>query len=378
MAEPSPPPPTAAQLRAAFDAPAPLTVGIEEELMLLDPETLDLLPRAHDVLARVEGDERFKPELPAAQLEIVTAPEAGVPAAMAVLTAARRDLAAAADGIGRPAAAGVHPFAAAEGVLNPGPRYELTADEYGRIARRQLVCALQVHVAVGGADRSLAVYNALRSYLPELAALAANAPYYEGADTGLASIRPKISELLPRQGVPPALETWEDFAAELGWGAAAGVVPEPRRWWWELRPHPVHGTLELRVPDSQARVEDAGAVAAVAHALVARLAARHDASDLPAPAPAWRIEENRWSAARDGVEGTLADLETGERRPARERLRALLEELSGDAARLGCSAELEAAHALIERNGAMRQRSAGGPRAAAAWLADAYLEGVPG
>ena len=225
------PPPTPAQLRAAFDAPAPLTVGLEEELMLLDPETLDLLPRALDVLARADGDARFKPELPAAQLEIVTRPERTVPGALAALAAGRRDLAALAAGIGRLATAGVHPFAAAEGVLNRGERYDLTAREYGFIARRQLVCGLQVHVAVGGADRSLAVYNALRGYLPELTALAAAAPFHEARDTGLATIRPIVCVQLPRQGVPPAFASWEALAAELRWGAAAGGVPEPRRWW---------------------------------------------------------------------------------------------------------------------------------------------------
>jgi carboxylate-amine ligase len=367
-------PPTAAQLRAAFDAPAPLTLGLEEEVMVLDPSTLDLLPRALDVLALLDGDARFKPELPAAQLEIVTAPEARVGDAMAVLAAARRDLAAAASGSARFAAAGVHPFAAAEGVHNDGERYRLTAREYGRIARRQLVCGFQVHVAVGGADRSLAVYNALRSYLPELAALAANSPYHEGADTGLASVRPKISEQLPRQGVPPALESWDVFARELAWGAAADGGG---RWWWELRPHPAFGTLEVRVPDSQASVTDATAVAAVVHALVGRLAERYDEGGLDgAPVPTWRIEENRWSACRDGVEGTLADLATGGRHRTRDRLLELLEEIAGTAERLGCAAELASARALVERNGAMRQREAGDPRAATAWLADAFTDGM--
>src|SRR4051812_5522638 len=167
----TPSPPTASQLRATFDAAAPLTVGLEEELMLLDGETLDLLPRALELLDGLDG--RFKPELPAAQLEIVTPPCATAAEAIGVLGAARRDLAAAAARRmgARLAGAGVHPFAPARGELNRGERYDLTADEYGDVARRQLVCALQVHVAVGGAERTLAVYNALRSHVPEVAAL---------------------------------------------------------------------------------------------------------------------------------------------------------------------------------------------------------------
>jgi glutamate---cysteine ligase / carboxylate-amine ligase len=369
------PPVTAGRLREAFDAGAHLTVGIEEEVMLLDPETLDLAPRAEAVIDRLGGDPAFKLELPASQIEIVTPPRADVPAAARHLAGGRRRLAEAAAPLARPAAAGVHPFAELEGLLNPGERYHRLVDEYGPVARRQLVCAIQVHVAVAGADATLAVYNALRGYLPELAALAAAAPFYAGRDSGLASVRPLISQLLPRQGVPPAIPSWEAFAAELAWGAAAGGVPEPRRWWWELRPNPAYGTLEIRVPDAQARVADTAAVAAVAHALVGRLAERHAAGEeLPAP-PSWRIAENGWSAARHGVEGELADLSTGHRVATRERLHALLDELEPTAARLGCAAPLADARRLVAENGAILQRRAGaeaGSRAVAAWLAERF------
>jgi len=372
------PTPTAAALRVAFDAPEPLTLGLEEELMLLDAETLDLLPRATDVVEAC-GDERFKLEMPAAQLELALPPVPSVPAAIAALAAARRDLAAAAAPVGRLAAAGVHPFADPVGELNADERYAWTAAEYGEIARRQLVCALQVHVAVGGADRSLAVYNGLRPWLPLIAALAANAPFHDGRDTGMASIRPKIAEQLPRQGIPPAIGSWEEFAATLAWGAASGAVPGPRRWWWELRPHPAFGTLELRVPDAQSTVQDAAAVVALVHALVGWLAARHDAGEPLEPADdGWRLAENRWSAARWGMDAELADLRSGERVPARERLAALLADVGPVAADLGCAAELGDVARLAERNGAARQRAIaaeGGVRAVAAWLADVYVPG---
>jgi carboxylate-amine ligase len=368
----APTPPTAAELRAAFDAPAPLTLGLEEELMLLDPESLDLLPRASEVVERA-SDERFKLELPAAQLEISLPPARSVPEAVAWLAQARRDLAKAAAPTGRLATAGVHPFADPLGELNRGERYDLTSDEYGDIARRQLVCALQVHIAVGGADRSLAVYNGLRPWLPLIAALAANAPFHGGRDTGMASIRPKIGEQLPRQGIPPAISSWEAFAEALAWGAASGAVPEPRRWWWELRPHPAYGTLEVRVPDAQATVEDAAAVAALIHALSAHLADRFEAGEPLRTSDTWRLEENRWSAARYGMDAELADLETGERTPARACLEALLTELAGAAERVGCLAELGDARRLAGRNGAAKQRAAGDPHAATAWLADAYV-----
>ena len=270
----------------------------------------------------------------------------------------------------------MHPFAAALGELNPGPRYELTEGEYGDIARSQLVCALQIHVAVGGADRSLSVYNGLRPWLPLIAALAANAPFHAGRDTGLASIRPKIGEQLPRQGIPPAITSWDAFAEALAWGAASGAVPEPRRWWWELRPHPTYGTLEIRVPDAQATVEDAAAVAALVHALCGWLSARHDAGEPLTTADTWRLEENRWSAARRGMDAELADLSTGERIPARACLAALLADLEPVAQQLGCAAELATVEPLAEENGAARQRAIaadGGVRAVAAYLAGAYV-----
>lgn len=368
-------PPTADELRAAFDAPRALTVGIEEELMLLDPETYDLVPCAQRILEVIGDDRRFKLELPAAQLEIVLPPRRTVAEAASGLAAARRTLTEMTEGMVRPAAAGVHPFAAPEGEINRGERYELTLAEYASVARRQLVCALQIHVAVGGADRTLAVYNGLRSHLPELAALAANAPFHAGGDTGLASVRPTIAETLPRQGVPPAISSWDEYAEALRWGEAAGAVPEARRWWWELRPHPVFGTLELRVPDAQSTVVAAGGVAAFAQSLVGWLAERHDTGEKLLEAPTWRIEENRWSAARHGVEGKMADLRGGERRETRARLHELIDSVGPTARRLGCEAELTVAQRLVEVNGAMRQRevaSREGLLGLARWLADEY------
>jgi carboxylate-amine ligase len=364
-------PPTAAELRAAFERQRPGTVGLEEELMLLDAETLDLAPRAGEAIAAVDGDPRFKLELPAAQLEIVTAPHAAVGGAAQELARARRALEDAVAGRLRVAGAGAHPFASGLGPLNRGSRYDAIAAEYATLARRHVAFGLHVHVAVAGADHALAVYNALRSHLPEIAALAANAPFYEGGDSGLASVRSRIAGLLPRQGVPPAFDSWESYAEALRWGGFA----DPGQWWWELRLHPQLATVEVRVPDTQATVADSAAIAAVVHALTAHLAARHDAGEgLPA-ADSWRIDENRWSACRHGVDGEMTDLRTGERRPTRERVAGLLDELAPEAATLGCAGELAHARELLAANGSARQRevaAACGLRGVVEWLADAF------
>jgi carboxylate-amine ligase len=238
------------------------------------------------------------------------------------------------------------------------------------------VFGLHVHVAVAGADRALAVYNALREQLPALAALGAAAPFYEGRDTGLASVRPKICDLLPRQGVPPAIASWEALAGAFAWGRASGTFPDPGQWWWEARLHPLHGTVEVRVPDAQATVAEVAAIAAVDHALVASLAARHDAGEELGAADSWRIGENRWAACRHGVDGWWADTRTGATLPIRDHLHALLDELAPVARELCCEPELDVARDLVERPRAAIARAVAGTDGVdglARWLAGRFL-----
>lgn len=381
-AKPHPePPPTAEQLRAAFNAAEPYTVGIEDEVMLLDPSTSELVPRAQEVLELLSGDSRFKLELPASQLEIVTPSLRSVGDACSALLAGRRELATRAGHLVALAGAGAHPSSPGAGPLNELPRYAHTIREHGEIARRQLVCALQVHVAVGDAERALAVYNQARSYLPLLAALAANAPFYEGHDTGLASIRPKLCELLPRQGVPPALASWEEFAATLTWGARTGAFPDPGSWWWELRPHRRYGTLEFRVPDGQTTVAAAGAIAAVIQALVVWLAEDGDRLGAAPVQPAWRIAQDRWSACRHGLEGAMADVDGRGSVSTRTRLTELLDVLTPAAKRLDSAHWLREARQLVSYPGPAQQRRVAaehGIEGVAPWLAERFLDEPPG
>jgi carboxylate-amine ligase len=270
----------------------------------------------------------------------------------------------------------VHPFSSGVGELNLLPQYERTIRDYGPSARRQLVCALQVHVAVGGADRALAVFNAARSYLPLVAALAANSPFYEGEDTGLASVRTKVGDLLPRHGVPPAIESWAAYAEAFRWGAESGTFPDARSWWWDLRLHPGFGTLEFRVPDAQTSITDAAAIVAFVQALLAWLAEQRDGgAELPVH-PTWRIEENRWFACRDGVDGHMADLQTGRLDSTRIRLEELLTELQPYGERFHSQQALAHAAEMTERNGAIAQRHVAkrsNTAALAHWLAEQFL-----
>jgi carboxylate-amine ligase len=343
---------TAQSLRAAFDAVEPLTIGVEEEVMLLDGETLQLAPRAGELLAALGGDPRFKLELPAAHIELLTPATASVPAAIGHLAGARRDLQRAAAGLGlRVAGAGAHPFSAPSGLLNRGTHFDAMRDGFGAVAGLQLVCGLHVHVAVGGANATIAVHDMLRGHLPELAAQAACAPFYIGRDSGLASVRPRIASLLPRQGMPPALGNIDGFARELEWGARAGALPHGRRWWWELRPHATYGTLEVRVCDTQATLAETAAMTATIHALVAALRERHLAGERAHPPPGWRLDENRWSACRDGVAGAMADPVTGVLEPTRDRLERLLTAIRPHGERLGCARRLDDARAMLATGG---------------------------
>jgi carboxylate-amine ligase len=353
---PSSPHLTAGELRRAFDVVDPLTIGIEEELFLVHRETLDLAPESRQALAVLDGDPRFVDELRLSQLELVTPVCATAGDAARELADARATLCGALPPRLALAAAGTHPFSTNWGDITEGDRYRLIADEYTWAAQRSLACGLHVHVAVGHADRTLAVFNALRSYLPELGALAANSPFYEGRDTGLCSIRPKLNEAFPRSGIPPSFSSWKELAGYLDWARKGSLFPDPTHFWWDLRPHMRFGTLELRVADTQTSVADAAAIAAVFHSLVAMLSDRYDAGgELPVH-ETYRIVENGWRALRHGVRGWLVDLETGVPQETRERISALLEELRPHAARLRCSDELLHARALLVGNGADRQR----------------------
>lgn len=353
------------------------TFGLEEEIMVLHPETLDLLPRGIELLEGLDG--RFKAELPAAHVEIASSPATGFDALALELAECRRLLAAHMGDRARLAVAGVHPFSDRFGVVNAGERYDRLLAKYGDVVRQQLVCGLHLHIGLGGPGRTLAVYNAMRSYLPTISALAANSPIYGGQDTTLASMRPLLSGMLPRMGVPPPLESFDEYAYALNWGMELQRMGRPAEWWWEMRLHGALGTLEIRVPDGQTTLQEALAIGAVAAGTAAWLAERFDGDDLPATVPSWQVNENRWSALHAGMEATLIDLQTGELRPAADSIDELLERIAPAVSRLGGARHLAYAREIARNSGAERQRElfhASGARAVTEWLAGRFLEGL--
>jgi glutamate---cysteine ligase / carboxylate-amine ligase len=360
-------------LRALFDGRSGHTVGLEEELMLLDPDTLELSPSVDLALELLGDDERFGHELREGQIEIKTPVCGNAVAAGICLAEARLRLSERLGGRLLVASSGTHPFSSSWGSVTPGERYRELAEEYAHATEGNLPSGLHVHVAVPGADRALAVYNAARSFLPELTALAANSPFADGEDSRLASSRGKFTLAVHRAGVPPGFETWERFVQFVEWGRRGGLLPDASHLWWDLRPHPRFGTLELRSSDAQTRLEDAVAVAAVYQALLVWLSERVDAGERLPTHETCRIAENVWRATRYGTRGWMVDHESGEPEETRARITRLLEVLEPTAQRLGTTWALLTAQTLVADNGADRQRYVAdrdGLTELVRWLAD--------
>jgi carboxylate-amine ligase len=309
-----------------FGAGPALTVGVEEELFVLDAETLRPAPVQETLL---EGDRR-KRELFQAVVELTTGTCPDAPAAAAELEANRREAreAAAAAGVAL-AAAGTWPTAVAEEqAVTPEPGFLEFVEYAGPSARRQFCSGLHVHVAVESPEACLAALEAVLPWLPVLLAVSANSPWFEGRTTGMASTRAELLSLLPRSGAPPVFASyaeWSRFAERL---VELGLADSYRRIWWDVRPHPGFGTLELRVADQPTSVEVSAAFASLAQALVA-------AAEPGPPADRGIYAQNRWAAARFGRAARLVHPDGDRVVAAPDLLAALGERVGPHAERLG-------------------------------------------
>ncbi len=348
----------ASSARRAFDA-APtdvLTVGLEEEFLLVDVSGGALACVGPDLVSALAPDRGFGHELRAAQIETNTRVCLTVPDIERELIGARTTLGRAAAGLARPPAVPVNPSSADTGPTTDERRYlQIMADApWAREAF--LTCGMHVHIGVGPADRAVVLHDALRSYLPLLAALAANSPIYAGADAGVASTRAHLKQFMPRFGVPPSFGSWERYEQFLRWGSAADVIRDFRYHWYDLRLNVVHGTIEVRVFDVQTEVRHATALVALTQALVSWLAARHDDRERLPTHDHHRIHEALWLAARDGASAALPDLDTGTLVPVPAQLALLLSHLRPHGEALGCSSELDYICEVQQQPGHEKQR----------------------
>jgi glutamate---cysteine ligase / carboxylate-amine ligase len=361
----------------AFGRGAPFTIGIEEEYQLLSAESHELVPR-FDEIAEEAADERVRQELMTSVLEAATGIHERVAEAIGEVREIRRHLRDAAARRGALiASAGTHPFSRWEHQeITDTPRYQGVVEELRWVAEQVAIFGLHVHVAVPSADAAAEITTALRTHVPELLALSANSPYWQGHATGLASTRSKVFETMPRSGLPPRLESYSEFDELVTRGTGAGFFSDYTYLWWDVRPHPNLGTVELRAFDAQTRVESVAAIAALTQCLVATFAEAR-----PQPQPRTFIDENKWRAARYGLDADLVDLAHDTERPAREAVRELLAASEPVARRLGCAEELAEVERLLGRgNGADEQRrmheDGGGLLAVSQWLATQTVAGL--
>jgi carboxylate-amine ligase len=339
------------------------TVGVEEEYMLLDPETWDLVQHVDSVLAAVAEGEfqaRIYPELMQSVIEITTPVCHSAAEVEQQLRRLRAYVAKiAADEGCRFASAGTHPFSLFERQrITARDRYRTLVDQLQYIARRELIFGMHIHVAVDDAEKAIQVSNGLIDHLPEFLALSASSPFWRGEPTGLASSRQMVFSAFPRSGVPPRFENYQDFADVVGQLERTGCIADYTNIWWDIRPHAKFGTVELRICDAVTRLEDVVALTAYYQSLVKMLCEHVEGGGKVPTFHRILTTENKWLAARHGLQAPVMDLVTGRRNrvPIAQLVRRTLRDVAPHARDLGCERELEGIAEILARgNGAESQ-----------------------
>jgi carboxylate-amine ligase len=345
-----------------FSSSPRTSLGIEWELELVDPQSRELASAASDLLAELsapDGDEhpKAKHELLESTVEIITGVCLTVSEAKADLAATLAEVIAAAEkrGLGV-MCSGTHPITDwATQEISPNPRYAKLIEQMQWLARRLQIFGVHVHIGVRSPGKVIPIVNALSAYVPHFLALSASSPYWIGTDTGLASARSKVFEGLPTAGLPYQLSGWDQFEQLMGTLVSSGTIESIREVWWDIRPHPGFGTVELRICDGLPTLQEVGAVAALAQCLVDQLNTQVDRGyRLPEP-HSWLVRENKWRAARYGLAADLIVDDSGTTRPLRDAIRELVDDLRPLASRLGCSDELSDVLTIVD-SGASYER----------------------
>ena len=342
-----------------FNGPS-FTIGVEEELMIMDARGLDLAQRIEDVLSALPDGltGEVKPELMQSVLEVATEPCPDVGAAGRQLADLRAAVANVAEGLGLViGASGTHPFAHWEDqAIVERERYKELVSELGWVARQELIFGTHVHVGITGPNKAIYVADGIRRYIPVLLGLSSNSPFWRGENTGMMSARTPVFRAFPRVGVPPHYGSWEIYSRRVELMMRSGAISDYTYLWWDVRPHPRLGTVETRVFDQQTRLEHTLALTALTAALAHRLSALFDREEPMVEYPSELIDDNKVRAAVRGLEGHLVDFREGEQCPAHQMVRRMLDELTEHAQELGCEAELAGVDDLIENGtGARRQ-----------------------
>ena len=337
----------------------PFTLGVEEEFQIVDPDTWDLRSHVSELLASgtpAFGDQ-IKPELHQSIVEVGTRICGNVGELAEEIIRTRRELADSAERVGlRIAAAGTHPFADWKNqVLSAGERYEHIIEELQQLARSLLIFGLHIHVGMPDPETTIELMNEARYFLPHLLALSTSSPFWMGRDTGLKSFRTTVFRRFPRTGIPDHFGSWGEYESHVRLLVDTHCIDDGKRIWWDLRPHPRFGTLEFRICDVPTRPRDTIAIAAAAQAILVKL---YRLRGLNLGFRAYRralIEENKWRAARWGMEGNLIDFGKRTEVPMRllvDELLAFVDDVVDD---LGSRREVEHLR-TIAREGTSAER----------------------
>jgi glutamate---cysteine ligase / carboxylate-amine ligase len=346
-----------------FGQSDPYTLGVEEEYMLLDSETFDLVQHIDTVLAAMEGHElvdRVNPELMQSVLEIATPVCRTAADVERELCRLRGYVQSVAREKGlRVGSAGTHPFSLFERQrITARDRYRNLVDQLQYIARRELIFGMHVHVAVDDPEKAIQVVNGLLPHMAPLLALSASSPFWRGEPTGLASSRQMVFAAFPRSGPPPRFRDYADYAEVVGQLEKTGCIADYTHIWWDIRLHPKWGTVEVRICDAVTRVEDAVAITAYCQALVKLLCEQYERGEEIPSYHRILTTENKWLAARYGLEAPVMDLATGRRNriAVAQMVRRTLRELEPHARELGADRELDGVREILGRgNGSDRQ-----------------------
>ena len=325
--------------------------------MIVNGETYDLVNAIEHLLEDVPDGE-IKPELMESVLEISTNPCANTAEAGRQLRALRRQVHDLAGNHGlRIGSAGTHPFALWEQQRIVGrTRYRDLISALRFVARQELIFGMHVHVGIDDPEKAIHVANGMRVHVPVLLALSANSPFWRGDRTGLLSTRTPIFRAFPRVGMPPAYADWDDYQRQVEFMVSSGVMEDYTYLWSDVRPHPNLGTVEIRCCDSQTRLEHTIALTALIQVMVHELAEHYEAGTRLAEYPWQMLDENKWLAARHGLEGEIVDLPSNERVSTKALTRRLLDRLTPHAQQLGAEDALDGIRDLLVRgNGASRQ-----------------------
>ncbi|MGI8493377.1 MAG: glutamate--cysteine ligase [Acidimicrobiales bacterium] len=349
-----------------FNASQRASLGVEVELALVDNETRELKSAAIDILADMGAEHpdgehpKAKHELLQSTIEIITGVCSTAGEAHGDLAGTLAEVQAAAEAREVDLmCAGSHPFSAwAKQDISPRERYMRLIELYQWPARRLQIFGVHVHVGVRSAAKAIAISNALCTYIPHFLALSASSPYWEGEDTGLASARSKVFESLPTAGLPYELDGWREFEEFMGTLIAAKAIASIQEVWWDIRPHPRFGTIELRICDGMPTLREVSAVAALAQCLVEWMDRLIDRGyTLPTPRT-WVTRENKWRAARWGLEAEIIVDDGNGLAPVKSAIRELVDEMGPVADRLECQDQLKGCLDILTHGASYsRQRS---------------------